>query len=155
MILLVITTLASIISVWLIPKRISIMEMYTTSFFALFLATMSELFLDIKLELYGFFETGVDWEYILIYIFIYPAVNILFLNFYPFQKLLLNKAGYVLLWTILTTLFEYLSLQTEVYYYKEWKLEYSMMCYPFIYVVLILNLNLIRKLSPRSKYGDA
>lgn len=151
MVLLILTTVISILSVLVMPKRISWIEMYTTSLFVMFLGSVADVYLDVKYDLYGFFTKGVDFEYLLIFIFIfifiYPATNSVFLNFYPQSKSLAKKALYITVWVILTTLFEYISAQTEVFYYNEWKTIYSFFCYPFLYIAMVLNLKMIRRLQ--------
>lgn len=139
-VLLILTTVISILSVLVMPKRISWIEMYTTSLFVMFLGSVADIYLDVKYDLYGFFTKGVDFEYLLIFIFVYPATNSVFLNFYPQSKSLAKKALYITVWVILTTLFEYISAQTEVFYYNEWKTLYSLFCYPFLYIAMVLNL---------------
>ncbi len=151
MMLLILTTVISILSVLVMPKRISWMEMYTTSLFVMFLGSVADIYLDVKYDLYGFFTKGVDFEYLLIFIFIYPATNSVFLNFYPQSKSLAKKAVYITVWVILTTLFEYISIQTEVFYYNEWKILYSFFCYPFLYIAMVLNLKMIRRLQVMDK----
>ena len=146
-VLLILTTVISILSVLVMPKRISWIEMYTTSLFVMFLGSVADIYLDVKYDLYGFFTKGVDFEYLLIFIFIYPATNSVFLNFYPQSKSLAKKALYITVWVILTTLFEYISTQTEVFYYNGWKILYSFFCYPFLYIAMVLNLKMIRRLQ--------
>lgn len=146
-VLLILTTVISILSVLVMPKRISWIEMYTTSLFVMFLGSVADIYLDVKYDLYGFFTKGVDSEYLLIFIFIYPATNSVFLNFYPQSKSLAKKALYITVWVILTTLFEYISAQTEVFYYNEWKILYSFFCYPFLYIAMVLNLKMIHRLQ--------
>ncbi|MEB2265447.1 hypothetical protein LAV77_11645 [Priestia megaterium] len=65
-------------SVLVMPKRISWIEMYTTSLFVMFLGSVADIYLDVKYDLYGFFTKGVDFEYLLIFIFVYPATNSVF-----------------------------------------------------------------------------
>ena len=146
-VLLILTTVISILSVLVMPKRISWIEMYTTSLFVMFLGSVADIYLDVKYDLYGFFTKGVDFEYLLIFIFVYPATNSVFLNFYPQSKSLAKKALYITVWVILTTLFEYISAQTEVFYYNAWKTLYSLFCYPFLYIAMVLNLKMIRRLQ--------
>ncbi|MCP1450171.1 hypothetical protein [Priestia megaterium] len=55
-------------SVLVMPKRISWIEMYTTSLFVMFLGSVADIYLDVKYDLYGFFTKGVDFEYLLIFI---------------------------------------------------------------------------------------
>jgi hypothetical protein len=147
MTLLILTTVSSVLALFLIPKRISSMEMYTTSFFATFLAALADIYLDIKYDLYGFFEKGIDWEYIIIFIVIYPTANIIILNFFPYERSFLKKVTYILICAFSTLCFEYISLHTDVFYYNGWKIWYSAICYPIIYSIIVLNLYLIRRLN--------
>ncbi len=149
-ILLIITSIGLLAAVLVIPKRISYMEIYTTSLFACFLAALADIYLDVKYNLFGYFKKGVDTEYLFIFIIIYPAVNILFLNFFPFHKSLYRKVLYILGWSAATLLFEYLSLFSNTFYYNGWKLWYSAILYPLIYILLLVNLMIIRKLNKTS-----
>jgi len=95
------------------------LEMYATSFFASIFGTLADLYLDVKFDLYSFFDKGVDCCYIPILLFIYPAFNILFLNFYPDHKPIFQKGLYILGFSVLTIVFEYIALHTQVLYYNE------------------------------------
>jgi hypothetical protein len=79
----------------LIPKRISGIEILTTSLFSLYLETMTNVFLDLKYDLYGYFTKGVNWESLLYILGIYAPVNIVFLNYFPYKKQLFSKAIYI------------------------------------------------------------
>jgi len=59
MVLLILTTVISILSVLVMPKRISWIEMSTTSLFVMFLGSVADVYLDVKYDLYGFFTKGV------------------------------------------------------------------------------------------------
>lgn len=59
MVRLILTTVISILSVLVMPKRISWIEMYTTSLFVMFLGSVADVYLDVKYDLYGFFTKGV------------------------------------------------------------------------------------------------
>ncbi|MDD1513124.1 hypothetical protein [Priestia megaterium] len=61
MVLLILTTVISILSVMVMPKRIGWIEMYTTSLFVMFLGSVADIYLDVKYDLYGFSQK----EYIL------------------------------------------------------------------------------------------
>ena len=58
-VLLILTTVISILSVLVMPKRISWIEMSTTSLFVMFLGSVADVYLDVKYNLYGFFTKGV------------------------------------------------------------------------------------------------
>jgi hypothetical protein len=150
MILLVVTTILLLAAVILVirgPKQVKLSELYTSSFFAICFAVIADVYLDLKLDLYGFFQKGPDWSYLPIFIIDYPAANILFLRFFPFEKSTSKKAVYILGWSLGTLALEQISLHTDLFYYNGWKWWYSAFAYPVIYYLLFLNLKLIRRLD--------
>ena len=151
MILLIVVTVGLILTVIFMPKRISVMEMYTSSYFASYIAAIADLYLDVKLDYYGFFNKGVDWRYLPVIILVYPTTNIIFLNFFPFKKGKLGKVMYILIWSVMATAMEFVAAQTELFYHNEWKLWYSALCYPFLFGILYLNLKTTRRLSKMEK----
>ncbi|WP_147532915.1 CBO0543 family protein [Bacillus marasmi] len=153
MILLIIFTLGALYTIFFVPKRISKIELYTTSLFATLMGTFADMFLDVKLDLYGFFLKGVDWEYILVILFIYPAANILFLNYYPETKPRIGKGLYVIGFSLVTLVIELISLQTEVFYHNGWKIWHSAIAYPFLYTILRLNYLMIKR-GFREQYSN-
>ncbi|GHH97934.1 CBO0543 family protein [Neobacillus kokaensis] len=146
MLLLTVSTIVTLLAVILLPKRIPYLEMYTTYFFTAYLASLADVFLDGKYNLYGFFKKGVDLEYIPIFLIIYPCVSLLIVNFYPFHGSLFRKVIYILIWCAVTLAFEYASLFTGVFYYNGWKFWYSVISYPIIYSLILLNIKVTRKL---------
>ena len=78
-----------------IPKRISGIEILTTTLFSELLQVLTDKYLDLKYELYGYFGKGLEWE-TPIYVFgIYPAINILLLNYFPYRKGIKIKIIYI------------------------------------------------------------
>jgi hypothetical protein len=150
MYLLVVTTIVLLIAMILVirrPKLVKLSELYATSFFAICFAVIADIYLDLKLDLYGFFQKGPDWAYLPIFIIDYPAANILFLRFFPFEKSIIKKTVYILGWSFGTLALELISLRTDLFYYNEWKWWYSAIAYPFIYSLLFLNLKFMRRLD--------
>ncbi len=124
--------------------------MYTTSFFALTFELIANIYLDLKYDLYGYFNKGVDWESLPALVLIFPAVNILFLNFYPFTKSKTKQLFYILICSIIGVVFEWIYLQTEFFYYNGWKLWFSLASYPIIFYIIAINLRIVRKLMKGS-----
>lgn len=144
--LLVGTILSFGLIVYLMPKKISLFEMYTTSLFSTVLQLITDIFLEFKYNLYWYFNPGVDFLTLWVVFWIYPAVNIIFLNFYPKSAKPLKKIIYILGWTAFALAYEWVAVQTELFNYNGWKLSYSAMIYPFLYILLLINWKLIRHL---------
>jgi hypothetical protein len=131
---------------FLIPKRLSKIEIYATSFFAFSYGMTVDAVLNLHYDLYGYFNKGFDWLGLLAIFMYFPSVNILFLNLFPFRDRLYKKIFYIIGWSVFSITFEWFCLHTKYLYYHGWKLWYSAMCYPIIFLVLLINLKLVRKL---------
>ncbi|UFU00007.1 hypothetical protein KO561_03315 [Radiobacillus kanasensis] len=130
---------------YFIPKQLTRSEMYTTSLFAVVLNLVTDIFLDLKWNLYGYFDKGVDWENLIAILGIYPAVNIIFLNFFPVAKSLTKKTCYIFGWSIFGVVYEWIALQTEFFYHNNWSLLYSAVIYPILYLFLYFNWKIVRE----------
>lgn len=130
-----------------VPKKISKIEIYATCMFAFAYGITTDLILDMHYNLYGYFDKGFNWLGLLGIVLYFPSISFLFLNFYPLNKKLLSKSIYIILWTIFSVSFERFSLQTEFFYYNGWKIWYSAILYPLIFLVLVANRRFVRKIN--------
>lgn len=137
-----------------IPKRISGIEMLSTVLFSYVLETLGDYILDLIYHLYGYFKKGPEWES-LIYVFgIYPAINIIFLNFFPHEKGLSRKILYIGLWVLFAGFYEMLFLWSKTFYYNGWKIWYSLILYPFLYLTLVSFQNFTLYLIGKYKHRE-
>ncbi|MGP4040916.1 CBO0543 family protein [Gracilibacillus sp. D59] len=130
-----------------VPKRLSKIEIYATSVFGFIYGLLTDIILNLHYHLYGYFQEGFDWLGLLGILLYFPSISFLFLNFYPSNQKLGNKVLYILLWSAFAIVFEWFSLQTEFFYYASWKLWYSALLYPFIFLTLIIHWKFIRRLN--------
>ncbi|WP_372512546.1 CBO0543 family protein [Bacillus salipaludis] len=129
-----------------VPKRIGRIEIYATCFFAYAYGLTTDMVLDLHYHLYGYFQKGFQWIALLGIILYFPAISFLFLNFYPSEKKIVKKAIYILYWSVFSITFEWISLQTDFFYYNGWKLWYSGALYPVIFSVLVINMRLVQRI---------
>jgi hypothetical protein len=129
---------------FIITKSLTKHEIYTTSLFAYVLSSTTDLIFADKYHLYRYFDKGVQYMDIVAMIGIYPAISIIFLNLFPYKKGVMSKVLYILSWTIFSIAYEWTAEQTEFFTYTGWKLWYSALIYPFLFVVLLGNLKLTR-----------
>ncbi|MDQ0201856.1 CBO0543 family protein [Neobacillus ginsengisoli] len=120
-----------------IPKRISGIEILTTTLFSSFLELIANILWDLKYDLYGYFNKGVDFKGFIFVFGIYPAINIVFLNFFPFKKNMIRKVIYISCWSLFANIYELLFLWSKTFYYNGWKFWYSIIIYPILYIILI------------------
>ena len=135
--------------IFLIRKRLTKMEIYATSVFAIFFGLITDVILDLHYNIYGYFDKGFQWKKLLAIFMYFPATNLLFLNYFPFNKNRLKKLSYLLFWTLFSITFEWFSRKTYFFYYNGWKLWYSTLLYPFIFLILLINLKFIQRINNR------
>lgn len=132
--------------IYIMPKRITLLEMYATTWFTLTLVMTVDIYLSFKLNLYGYFEGGtIVWKTLIIHFGVFPAYNIIFLNFFP--QIRRHQVLYVLGHSLICVVYEEITILTGAFYHHHWSLVYSVMLYPFILLILYLNLKMIRILK--------
>jgi hypothetical protein len=144
MIYLIITLIILNTAVFLVPKHITSNEMYTSGLFALVIGLITDLFLDLKFDLYDLFNKDIEFKDLLISVGSYASANILFLNFYPFKKGILRKLFHISFWTFLFIIHEICLLYFGLFRYNRWNILYSIFTYPVIFLILLANLKFIR-----------
>ncbi|MGM0829391.1 MAG: CBO0543 family protein [Bacillota bacterium] len=133
--------------VYMVRKRLRIIEMYVTSLFSIYLALFADSILGGMFKLYSYFEAGVDWIDFVGAIGIYPAINILFLAFFPVKKNLIIKGMYILGWTLFALCYEFVAAHYSTFFqYSGWRLIYSVPIYPILYMILLYNFRFVDKL---------
>lgn len=150
LVLILIVLLFNMIA-FLIPKRISPIEILTTTLFAMLIQLLTDIYLSLKYNIYGYFEKGPDWESFIYILGIYPAVNIIFLNYFPYKKRPRNKVLYVFVWVVIAMVFETIFIWSGTFYLNGWKQSYSIFTYPALYVMLLLFHQLTVKWMKRSR----
>ncbi|WP_374703445.1 CBO0543 family protein [Bacillus sp. Marseille-P3661] len=119
--------------------------MYTTSLFSTVLQLITDIYLEFKYRLYWYFSPGVDSETLWFVFWIYPAVNIIFLNFYPTRKgTLKKKLFYTIGWSGFAIVYEWVAVQVGIFQYNGWKLVYSIPIYPLLFLLLFINWSIIK-----------
>jgi len=146
-----VTVIVFLVLLIIIPKQLSALEMYTTSLFAVCFGLSVDLFLDLKYHLYGYFYPGVDGPVYLFIVFVYAAVNLLFLNVYPLRQPVWKQAAYIGGWSLFSVFYEIAALRTGLLYYHSWKLSYSAALYPLLFLILLIHFFLVRRLATKAK----
>lgn len=129
-----------------LPKRISKIEIYATSFFAYSFGVTIDIVLNFKYDLYGYGSEGAQIYTTFCIIIVYFSINTLYLNYFPISKKLPYKIIYILVWSIFSILYEAFILHTDMFYYNGWKLWYSFLLYPIIFSILFFNWLVVKKL---------
>ncbi|TVY11783.1 CBO0543 family protein [Paenibacillus cremeus] len=134
---------------WFIPKKLTRVEIYSTTLFSYGLEYTVDSILNLHYHLYGYFHEGFEYVGLLPIFFIYPAVNIIFLNFFPYHRGVLSKTVNIIGWSIFSVAYEYSAVSVGWFYYNHWTLWYSGLCYPPLFLILLLNLKFTNFLEKR------
>lgn len=136
--------------IYFMPKRLTLMEMYTASWFTMTFVLTVNIYLSFKLHLYGYLTKGVIvWRTLIIHFGVFPAYNAIFLNLFPKTKR--TQVLYILEHSIILITYEWITTLTGAFYYNNWNLRYSALLYPFILLILYGNLKIIRALKRREE----
>ncbi|KAA9019472.1 CBO0543 family protein [Niallia endozanthoxylica] len=132
---------------FLVPKYIKKQEIYATALFSLALGLISDITLDLKYNLYGYFEKGLQLKGFLPIVGLFPASGILFLNFYPKEKSLFKKIIYIFFWVMFSLFYEWTAIKSGFFYHNKWLFLYSALIYPVLLWMHLLHLSLFRHIE--------
>jgi hypothetical protein len=136
----------------LMPKHLSLIEYFTSSLLNIIIQLITDVYFQFSYHQYGYFSRNqLDLQSWLIFFLIYPAINIIFINFYPVKRKALLKAVYILAFSVFSVVYEWLSLKAGAFYYTGWKLWYSALFYPALFIMLWLNLKIVQKVLSVSR----
>lgn len=124
---------------FLTVKRLTksqILHMWTfTNVFQL----LVDLYLGLKYQGYWYFNKGVEWPDLPALTLLGPPMILLFLNRFPIHASFLKRLFYIVLWSLLLVLYEAFTLLPEpwgYFHYGWWKLEYSVLSYPVLLLIV-------------------
>jgi hypothetical protein len=131
-------------------KRLTKNQIVHIWLFTITLQVLADLFIDQKYHGYWYFTQDVDWAALPTITMLLPPVNMMFLNWYPFDTPLLKRILYFTYWIIFMVIYEEITLLPEpwgYFNYGWWKLEYSILVDPILLVILLNFYKWIRKIE--------
>jgi hypothetical protein len=100
-----------------------------------------DIYVDLKYHGYWYFSKHeTDWAGLLPHILLVPAVNVIYLNFYPLKKSLGKQIRYLIYWTVGILLYENVTLLPEpwgYFHYGWWTVWHSVVLDPVLLVILL------------------
>ncbi|WP_242698370.1 CBO0543 family protein [Bacillus sp. SD088] len=131
-------------------RNLSINQIVHIIVFTIAFQTLVDLYLDFKYHAYWYYSKAVDLRSIPTLIMIIPAVNVMFLNWYPLERSLMKQTLYIICWTISLLMYESFALLPGpwgYFHYGWWKLGYSAIVDPILLITLVLYYKWIRKIE--------
>jgi hypothetical protein len=139
-------TIASIVAnliVWFMPKRLTRKEMYSTWLLMVVFTRTADQLLDLVLHLYDQLGPGIEWQAVVIQSIFPGAVGILILNFMPKNRL--KFFSFTIGCTLLSVVFEWITIRVDYLTYNNWSLWYSAGVYIIGIIFLRCHLSFLRK----------
>ncbi|MFD2045496.1 hypothetical protein ACFSTA_17570 [Ornithinibacillus salinisoli] len=133
-----------------IPKKLERSELIAVAYFSTILGFVTDIILDLKYHLYGYFEPGVQFPGFLPAIILFPTAGVVFMNFFPFMKSLAKKLLYTFYWTLFCLGYEFLSVESDYFYHNGWKYWQSALAYPFLLWLHLVHLKIFRWYTKKS-----
>jgi hypothetical protein len=141
---LIISCIVFITMAFFAPKRLPKHEVYAIALFSIAIGYTTDTLFDLKYNLYGYIQDGVQIAGYLPILVLFPTSGVLYMNFFPYKKSLLFQFFYIVFWTIFCLVFEYLSVKAGYFYYNSWKYWYSALTYPVLLIVHFYHLKFFR-----------
>jgi hypothetical protein len=121
-------------------KRLSPNQVLHIWMFTIALQMNFDFYIDIGYKGYWYFTKEADWEELPTNIMIVPPVNMIFLNFFPFQKKFAKKFIFFILFLIGILIYEVITLLPEpwgYFHFGWWNLGYSGLLDPFLLLIVL------------------
>lgn len=113
------------------------------------LAKLSDYILaaSIPFDLYDYNDTkSLDLFDEFLHYILYPSYAYLLLYFYDYWRKKFNKKiFFIIIMTVVTTVYEWVAEKLGVFTYKGWNIGYSIITYVFLLTVFILTTHLLEK----------
>jgi hypothetical protein len=108
--------------------------------FTIALQALYDVIIEFKFKAYWYFTPDPNWGGLLAHIALIPPVNMMFLNWYPFRKPLVNRIIYVIIWVVAILLYEVITLLPQpwgYFNYGWWELKHAAIIDPILFYILL------------------
>ncbi|WP_040208966.1 hypothetical protein [Neobacillus jeddahensis] len=99
-----------------------------------------DIFVEFKFHGYWYFDKEIDWAGILPHAFLVPAVNIIYLNWFPYNGKLIKKVLYITVFTVMIVLYEMVTLLPApwgYFHYGWWTIWHAVFLDPILLLILL------------------
>ncbi|SET56670.1 hypothetical protein SAMN05216389_11511 [Oceanobacillus limi] len=100
-----------------------------------------DIFVDVKYHGYWYFSKAVDWAGLPAHTVLIPPVNMMFINWYPFDGSLWKQIRYFIYWEIPLLIYELITLFPQpwgYFNYGWWSIWHSLAINPILLLILLV-----------------
>jgi hypothetical protein len=108
--------------------------------FTIVLQTLFDTFMEFKFHGYWYFKKAIEWQDVLPHVLLVPPVNMMFLNWYPFNAKFSKRLVYIIVFVCAILLYELITLLPEpwgYFHYGWWKLWHAALIDPILLLILL------------------
>ncbi|TRZ38472.1 hypothetical protein CEQ21_24085 [Niallia circulans] len=134
-------------------KRLTGNQILHIWLFTVVLQLIFDVYIDLKYHGYWYLSKDIDLLAIPQILLLVPPVNLIFLNYYPFKKKRKTKVIYIAIWVCAIVLYELVTLIPEpwgYFHYGWWRIWYSILLDPFLFIILIKYYRFICRLEAKA-----
>jgi hypothetical protein len=121
-------------------KRLTTNQIIHIWTFTISVQNIFDVFVDLKYHGYWYFTKDVSWKELLARTMLLPPVNMMFLNWFPFEYPLRKKIVYFVAFVICILIYELVTLLPEpwgYFHYGWWNLMHSAILDPILFIILL------------------
>jgi hypothetical protein len=121
--------------------------------FTIAFQTTFDVFIEFRYHVYWYFDKEVDFAGVIPHLFVVPPVNMIFLNWFPYNGPFVKKASFIILFVIAILGYEMITLFPEpwgYFHYGSWKLWHAAILDPILLLILLGYYKWICRLEKRA-----
>ncbi|WHY75123.1 hypothetical protein QNH20_13265 [Neobacillus sp. WH10] len=99
-----------------------------------------DMFVEFKYHGYWYFDKEIDLAGLVPHLFLVPAVNMIFLNWYPYKKGVAKQIFYMIFFVLFILLYEFVTLLPEpwgYFHYGWWRIWHTAVINPILLLILL------------------
>jgi hypothetical protein len=121
-------------------KRLTTNQIIHIWVFTIAFQTIFDTIIEFKFHGYWYFRKEINWIGIFPHTVLIPPVNMMFLNWYPFQYKIPKQISYIFVYVIVILFYEAITLLPEPWGFFHngwWKLWHSAIVDPILFLILL------------------
>jgi len=99
-----------------------------------------DMFVEFKYQGYWYFDKEIDLPGLVPHLFLLPAVNMIFLNWYPYKTGAAKQIFYMIFFVLFILLYEFVTLLPEpwgYFHYGWWRIWHTAVINPILLLILL------------------
>ncbi|MEH7505915.1 hypothetical protein V7152_28845 [Neobacillus drentensis] len=134
-------------------KRLTANQIVHIWTFTIAFQVLFDLFIEFKYHGYWYFDREIDWAGLLPHLFLVPAANMIFLNWFPHKSKVTKQIIHIILFVVFILIYEIITLLPApwgYFHYGWWKLWHAAIINPVLLLILLAYYKWVCKLEKKA-----